>query len=63
MTEMALITPPIGVNVFVISGMAKDVSMYTIFRGIVPFLMAMVVCLVILVMFPQVSLFLPGIMR
>lgn len=63
MTEMALITPPIGVNVFVISGMAKDVPMYTIFRGIIPFLMAMIVCIAILVVFPQISLLLPSIMR
>jgi tripartite ATP-independent transporter DctM subunit len=59
MTEMAMITPPVGINVFVLAGMAKDVPMYTIFRGIFPFVLAMVLCLVILVAFPEISLFLP----
>ena len=62
MSEMALITPPIGMNVFVISGMVKDVPMYTIFRGILPFLLAMVLCLALLIVFPQIALFLPNIM-
>jgi tripartite ATP-independent transporter DctM subunit len=57
--EMGLITPPVGVNVFVISGIAKDVPMYTIFRGAVPFFIAMVICLIILIIFPQIVLFLP----
>lgn len=60
--EMGLITPPVGLNVFVLRGVAQDVSMYTIFRGIVPFLVALMVCIIILVAFPQISLFLPGIM-
>ncbi len=60
--EMSLITPPVGVNVFIISGIAKDVPMYTIFRGIIPFFLAMVVAIVLLVMFPQIALFLPGTM-
>lgn len=57
--EMGLITPPVGVNVFVISGIAPEVPMYTIFRGIVPFFAAMVICLIILIIFPQIALFLP----
>ncbi|HOW57441.1 MAG TPA: TRAP transporter large permease [Smithellaceae bacterium] len=60
--EMGLITPPVGVNVFVVSGIAKDVPTYTIFRGIAPFFLAMALCLVILVFFPQIILFLPGTM-
>jgi C4-dicarboxylate transporter DctM subunit len=63
MLEMALITPPVGVNVFVIKGVAKDVPMYTIFRGIWPFWVAMLVCLVILTIFPEIALFLPNTMR
>ena len=57
--EMGLITPPVGVNVFVISGIAQDVPMYTIFRGIAPFFLAMVICLILLIIFPQIALFLP----
>ncbi len=58
-----LITPPVGLNVFVIQGVAKDVPMYTIFRGIVPFLVADVILLAILIPFPQISLFLPTMMK
>jgi len=58
--EMSLITPPVGVNVFVLSGVAKDVPMYTIFRGILPFWAAMLVCIVVLMIFPQIVLFLPN---
>ena len=57
--EMSLITPPVGVNVFIISGVAKDVPMYTIFRGILPFWFAMLVCIIIILIFPQIALFLP----
>jgi tripartite ATP-independent transporter DctM subunit len=58
MCEMALITPPVGMNVFVISGMS-GVPMYTVFRGILPFLIAMVIGMIILIAFPQISLWLP----
>jgi len=58
-TEMGLITPPVGVNVFVIAGVAKDVPMYRIFRGIVPFIFAMLVLISLLLIFPQMALYLP----
>ena len=60
--EMSLITPPVGVNVFVLHGVVKDVPMYTIFRGILPFWIAMIICIVILIIFPQIALFLPNTM-
>ena len=60
--EMSLITPPVGINVFIISGVARDVPMYTIFRGIFPFWVAMLVCIILLVIFPKIALFLPGTM-
>ena len=60
--EMGLITPPIGMNIYVISGVAKDVPMERIFRGAFPFFLAMVVCLVILLAFPEIVLFLPAAM-
>ncbi|MFC1863606.1 TRAP transporter large permease [Thermodesulfobacteriota bacterium] len=62
MCEMALITPPVGLNVFVIKGVAPDVPMYTIFKGIIPFLIADVCHVTLLIVFPQLSLFLPGFM-
>ncbi len=59
--EMGLITPPVGMVVFVIKGIT-DVPMYTIFRGIVPFLITDFVLLAILCFFPQIALFLPNTM-
>ena len=57
--EMSLITPPVGINVFIISGIAKEVPMYTIFRGVLPFWVAILVCIVLLILYPQIALFLP----
>jgi tripartite ATP-independent transporter DctM subunit len=57
--EMGLISPPVGVNVFVVKGVAPDVPLEKIFNGIWPFWLAMLVCLLILVAFPQVALYLP----
>lgn len=60
--EMAMITPPIGMNVYVIAGVAPDIPMQTVFKGIIPFLIADL-CHVALIMFvPAVALFLPSIM-
>jgi len=63
MLEMALITPPVGVNVFIIKGVAQDVPMYTIFKGIWPFWVAMLVSLIILTIFPEIALLLPNTMK
>jgi tripartite ATP-independent transporter DctM subunit len=60
--EMGLISPPVGVNVFVVKGIAEDVPMGQIFTGILPFWLAMVICMVVIVMFPQIALFLPNTM-
>ncbi len=58
--EMGLISPPVGVNVYVVKGIADDVSMDQIFLGILPFWIAMAVGLIILIAFPQITLFLPN---
>jgi tripartite ATP-independent transporter DctM subunit len=63
MMEMGMITPPIGMNVFVIKGIARDVPMYTIFQGALPFVFAMGICVAIIVAFPQIALFLPNVMK
>lgn len=60
--EMAQITPPIGINVFILHGMAPDVLMYDIFRGIMPFLLCMMICVALIIAFPQIALFLPSTM-
>jgi tripartite ATP-independent transporter DctM subunit len=59
--EMGQITPPIGVNVFAIGSVAQDVPMVEIFRGIVPFFFGMVLTVILLIIFPQIALWLPGI--
>ena len=56
--ETALITPPIGMNVFIISGISGT-PMYDVFRGVLPFLAADIILIMILFFFPQISLFLP----
>ena len=61
--EMASITPPVGMNVYVIHGVAKDVPLGTIFKGIIPFLMADICHVALLVSVPQIVLFLPNLMR
>jgi tripartite ATP-independent transporter DctM subunit len=58
--EMGQITPPIGVNVFAIGSVAKDVPMQDIFRGIFPFFIGMIICVALLVIFPQIALYLPN---
>jgi tripartite ATP-independent transporter DctM subunit len=60
--EMGLISPPVGINVFVVKGLVPDVPMGKIFAGILPFWLAMTVCLVILIAFPQIALIIPNTM-
>jgi TRAP-type C4-dicarboxylate transport system permease large subunit len=57
--EIGLITPPVGLNVFVINSLAKDVPMSETFRGVVPFLMSDAVRVTLVVLFPVISLLLP----
>lgn len=57
---MGVITPPVGMNVFVIKGVAKDVSLETIYKGVWPFLIALSACIAMLIAFPQLVTFLPG---
>ena len=54
--EIGMVTPPLGMNVYVIAGMARDIPMSDAFRGIVPFLISDVVRVVILVLFPSITL-------
>jgi len=61
--EIGTITPPVGLNVFVVKAVAPEVPITRIFRGILPFWSVDMVRLVILVCIPQISLFLPNVMR
>lgn len=60
MMEAGLITPPMGLNVYTLAGVAKDVPVEEIFRGALPFLMTIVVIVAIVTAFPQIALFLPA---
>ncbi len=59
-TQMGVITPPVGVNVYVVSGVERDVPLQTIFRGAMPFLLALIVAAILLVLFPSICTFLPN---
>ena len=63
LVEIGLITPPVGMNVYVVKGVIKEVPMGTIFKGMVPFLIADVLVLGLVIAFPQISLYLPTLMK
>jgi len=62
-TQIGVITPPVGINVYVVKSVARDVPLQTIFQGIVPLLIALLVATIILIPFPQIATFLPGLMK
>lgn len=59
--EAGLVTPPVGMEVFILSGIS-GIPVSTIFRGVFPFLLAVIVCIILLILFPQIALFLPNTM-
>ncbi|MGF1684459.1 TRAP transporter large permease [Photobacterium minamisatsumaniensis] len=59
-TEISLITPPVGLNIFVLSGVIKDIKTSTIFKGVTPFWCADIIRLVLLLFIPALSLWLPS---
>jgi tripartite ATP-independent transporter DctM subunit len=63
MLNIGMVTPPVGMNVYVTAGVAKTVPLMTIFRGVTPFWIAMIVCALILIAFPQIVTFLPDLMK
>lgn len=62
-TQMGVISPPVGVNVYVVSGMERDIPLGTVFRGAMPFLYTLLLAAAILVAFPSISLFLPSLIK
>ena len=60
--EVGLITPPVGLNVFVLKAAAPNVPLSVIFRGVLPFLAAALLCIVLLTIFPQIALLIPSLM-
>jgi len=62
-TEISLITPPIGMNVFVLKGVLKDVSVGTIFKGVTPFWVADIFRIILIALVPGIALWLPSMMH
>ncbi|WP_010141849.1 TRAP transporter large permease [Oceanicola sp. S124] len=58
--EMGMITPPVGLNVFVVRNVAETVPLSTVFKGVTPFLLAMVLCLLLIILFPEIALVIPN---
>jgi TRAP-type C4-dicarboxylate transport system permease large subunit len=63
MAEICLITPPIGLNCFVVNGVRPDIPLTTVFRGIMPFFIADVITVGMFLAFPQIILWVPQLMR
>ncbi|MFA6264390.1 MAG: TRAP transporter large permease subunit [Pseudolabrys sp.] len=61
MTELALITPPVGINVYVMHGIAPEVGLTTIFRGTLPFVFVILAFVSLITVFPQIVLWLPSV--
>lgn len=62
LVELGLITPPVGMNLFIIKAQAPDLAMGTLYRSILPFLIAPVLLVALLFLMPQLALWLPGIL-
>ena len=62
-TQMGVISPPVGVNAFVVSGIERDIPLQTVFKGVMPFLLCLIAAAIILVIFPQISLWLPSLIH
>jgi tripartite ATP-independent transporter DctM subunit len=62
MMEAGLLTPPMGLNVFTVAGVAKDVPLESIYRGILPFLISIFVVVLFIILFPKSATFLPNMM-
>lgn len=61
MIQIGLVSPPVGLDIFTLGGVI-DVPLYTIFKGVLPFFVAMAICIILLIIFPQIVLFLPNMM-
>ena len=62
-TELGLITPPIGMNVFVVKSVMPDIRLGDIFRGVTPFIFADVLALILVLLIPAIATILPSLMR
>ena len=61
--ELGLITPPIGINVFVVNAMVGNVPLSAVFKGVLPFVVAMLVVLALLILVPDLAVYLPNLAK
>jgi TRAP-type C4-dicarboxylate transport system permease large subunit len=62
-TTLGAVTPPVGATTYVVGGMAKDVPLEDVFRGVAFFLPAYIICIAILMLFPSLITFLPSLIQ
>jgi C4-dicarboxylate transporter DctM subunit len=62
-TTMGAVTPPVGISAYIVAGMAKDIPLATVFKGVIWFLPSYIICMIIMEVFPQVVLFLASFVR
>lgn len=62
-TTLGAVTPPVGATTYVVGGMAKDVPLERVFKGVAYFLPAYIICIIIMMLFPKVVLFLPNLLN
>jgi TRAP-type C4-dicarboxylate transport system permease large subunit len=62
-TTMGAITPPVGICAYIVAGMAEDIPLSTVFKGVIWFIPAYCVTIALMIIFPQIALFLPGLVK
>ncbi len=62
-TQIGVITPPVGINVYVVQSVMPDIPLGDIFKGVLPYLAALIVAVALIIAFPGLTLYLPGLMR
>jgi TRAP-type C4-dicarboxylate transport system permease large subunit len=62
-TTLGAVTPPVGATTYVVGGMAKDVPLEKVFKGVSFFIPAYIFCVILLMIFPGLITFLPNLMR
>jgi C4-dicarboxylate transporter DctM subunit len=60
--EIAMVTPPVGLNLFVLQGVIKETNMAEIFKGAIPFLLITIIVLIVVMFYPPIATWLPRLM-
>jgi C4-dicarboxylate transporter, DctM subunit len=62
-TQIGVVTPPVGICAYVVNGMDKSIPLHTVFKGCIPFIVAMILATVLLMIFPSIATWLPGLVH